>query len=55
MKAIQAAALAALGLALAASAHAQGQKNDAYWTSKDGKIITRGARSRSATAARCQS
>lgn len=38
MRTIQAAVLAALALALAAPALAGG--NDAYWTNKDGKIIT---------------
>lgn len=37
MKAITAVALSALALALAAPAQAG---NDAYWTDKDGKIIT---------------
>jgi hypothetical protein len=36
MKPLQAAALCAFALALAAPAHG----NDAYWTNKDGKIIT---------------
>lgn len=36
MKAIHAVALSALALSLAAPA----QANDAYWTNKDGKIIT---------------
>jgi hypothetical protein len=36
MKAIAALALSALALSLAAPAHA----NDAYWTNKDGKIVT---------------